>query len=68
MPAAKNNLVVAAGKKRSFRCVRGCYWNNTRYRSAEEAKEADVIEFASVDVQTAGEIPADFQFDNWEEI
>lgn len=60
---SEGERALKEGETRRFRCIRGCYWDNTRWRSAEESKTgASVIEFTS-----PGEIPANFQFENWEE-
>lgn len=55
---------VKAGKTRRFMCVTGCYWDQTRYRTAEELGKdsGDVVEFVG-----PTQIPPSFQFDNWRE-
>lgn len=54
---------VADGQTRRFRCTRKCYWNFTRWYSANEVKEPSIVEFPG-----PGTIPDSFQFENWEEI
>jgi hypothetical protein len=63
--AKKGPNYVAEGKVRRYECMTPCYWDQTRYRNADELGKGtgDIVEF-----QGPTEIPKDFQFDNWREL
>jgi hypothetical protein len=62
--AKKGKRTVEKGQIRRFECTAPCYWDQTRYRDAQELGrgQGDVVEFAG-----PTEIPSDFQFENWRE-
>ena len=53
---------VPEGTTRRFKCIRGCYWDSTRFWDEHEAKTPSTVEFTG-----PTKIPATFQFENWQE-
>lgn len=64
MPKDRN---APADKDRTFLCTRTCYWNGTRYYGGPEVL-ASVREPDRIVIPAGMPIPANFQWDNWEDV
>lgn len=61
-------ITVVQGEVRRFRCLRSCFWNNTYWTGMDEVREHNGVGHASeITFEGPTTIPANFQFENWEE-
>ena len=52
---------------RRFRCKVTCYWNNTMWTGEDRVKERGGGKVSTVEFEGPTKIPANFQWENWEE-
>lgn len=65
MAASKND--VPEKVTRRFRCKVTCYWNNTLWVGEDRVKERGGGKISTVEFEGPTKIPANFQWENWEE-
>ncbi len=59
--------VVKEGEIRRFRCKTSCYWNNNLWTGEDKIKLRGGGRVSEIQFKGPTEIPANFQFENWEE-
>jgi hypothetical protein len=66
MAGAKANHDVPEKEKRHFRCKVTCYWNGTLF-IGEDRTKVQGGRPSEITFEGPTKIPANFQWDNWEE-